>query len=46
MREACVANIDNILTVPRHRLRWLMGAFASAKVEKLDEAVKTALGVR
>ncbi len=39
----CVANLDNILTVPRHRLKRLMGACSPAKVEVLDQAVKAAL---
>ncbi len=41
----CVANLDNILTVPRHRLKRLMGACSPAKVEELDQAVKVALEV-
>lgn len=42
----CVANLDNILTVPRERLKRLMGACNSAKLEELNQAVKTALDVR
>ncbi len=42
----CVANLDNILTVPRQRLKRLMGACSPAKVEELDQAVKTALELR
>lgn len=42
----CVANFDNILTVPRHRLKRLMGACDSSKIEELDQAIKVALGVR
>jgi len=41
----CVANLDNILTVPRHRLVRLMGACDAAKVEELNQAIKTALDV-
>ena len=42
----CVANLDNILTVPRHRLKRLMGACDAEKVAELNEAIKTALDVR
>lgn len=42
----CVANLDNILTVPRARLTRLMGSCDAAKVEELDRAVTTALGLR
>ena len=41
----CVANLDNILTVPRHRLTRLMGACDAAKIEELNQAIKTALDV-
>lgn len=40
---SCVANLDNILTVPRHRLKRLMGACDAAKIEELNQAIKTAL---
>ncbi len=46
LSSRCVANLDNILTVPRDRLKRLMGACDSAKVEELDQAIKAALGVR
>jgi mRNA-degrading endonuclease toxin of MazEF toxin-antitoxin module len=42
----CVANLDNILTVPRERLKRLMGACDGAKVDELNQAIKTALDVR
>ena len=38
----CVANLDNILTVPRHRLTRLMGACDAGKIEELNQAIKTA----
>ena len=41
----CVANLDNILTVPRDRFSRLMGACDAAKVEELNQAIKAALGV-
>jgi len=41
----CVANLDNILTVPRHRLVRLMGACDTAKVEEMNQAIKVALEV-
>lgn len=42
----CVANLDNILTVPRHRLKRLMGACDIRKVQELNQAIKVALDVR
>jgi mRNA interferase MazF len=41
----CVANLDNILTVPRHRLKRLMGAFDAAKIAALNQAIKAAFDV-
>ncbi len=41
----CVANLDNMLTVPRDRLKRLMGACDTAKVEELNRAIKAALDV-
>lgn len=42
----CVANLDNILTVPRHRLTRLMGACDTVKLDELNQAIKFALDVR
>lgn len=42
----CVANLDNILTIPRQRLKRLMGACNGAKLEELNQAIRTALDVR
>lgn len=42
----CVANLDNILTVPRHRLKRLMGGCDASKLEELNQAIKAALDVR
>ena len=41
----CVANLDNILTVPRQRLKRLMGACDASKLEELNLAIKAALDV-
>jgi mRNA-degrading endonuclease toxin of MazEF toxin-antitoxin module len=41
----CVANLDNILTVPRQRLKRLMGACDVSKLEELNLAIKAALDV-
>ena len=41
----CVANLDNILTVPRQRLKRLMGAYDADKIEELNLAIKAALDV-
>ena len=42
----CVANLDNILTVPRERLKRLMGSCDTSKVEELNQAIKAALDLR
>lgn len=42
----CVANLDNMLTVPRERLKRLMGACDLSKVRELNEAIKVSLDVR
>ena len=41
----CVVNLDNILTVPRHRLKRLMGACDAAKIAELNQAIKAAFDV-
>ena len=41
----CVANFDNILTVPRHRLTRLMGACDSTKIHDVNRAIKASLDV-
>ena len=41
-----VANLDNILTVPRQRLSRLMGACDTSKIDELNQAIKAALDVR
>ena len=41
----CVTNLDNILTVPRHRLKRLMGACDAAKIAELNQAIKVAFDV-
>jgi len=41
----CVANLDNLLTVPRQRLKRLMGACDAAKLGELNAAIKIALDV-
>jgi mRNA interferase MazF len=41
----CVANLDNILTLPRGRLKRQMGALSQEKTTELDRAIIHALGV-
>ncbi len=41
-----VANLDNVLTIPRQRLNRLMGACDSEKLAELNEAIKEAFDVR
>jgi len=42
----CVANLDNLLTVPRERLIRRMGACIGPKLEEFNQAIKAALDVR
>lgn len=41
----CVANLDNLLTIPRNRLKRLMGACDGSKITELNHAIKAALDV-
>ncbi len=41
----CVANLDNVLTIPRQRLTRLMGACDADKIAQLNEAIKRAFDV-
>ena len=41
----CVANLDNILTIPRQRLKRLMGGCDAAKIAELNQAIKAAFDV-
>ena len=41
----CVANLDNVLTVPRHRFKRLMGACDADKISELNQAIKAAFDV-
>ena len=41
----CVANCDNILTVPRQRLARLMGECDVEKIVELNHAIRVALDV-
>jgi len=41
----CVANLDNILTVPRPRLVRRMGACDSTKLEELHRAIKASFDI-
>lgn len=45
LRAPCVANLDNIFTVPRDRLKSRMGACTGAKLDELNQAIKAALDV-
>lgn len=42
---SCVANLDNLLTIPRERLKRLMGACDANKITELNQAIKAALDV-
>ena len=39
----CVANLDNILTVPRRCLTRHMGSLATAKIEELNRSLRFSL---
>lgn len=41
----CVANLDNLLTVPKSRLARQMGMLSKTKVLELNHAVQFALGI-
>lgn len=41
----CVANFDNLLTVPRDRLIRLVGACEGNKITELDRALRVALDI-
>ncbi len=41
--RSCVTNLDNILTLPKHRLTRQMGALSLEKVGELNRAVRIAL---
>ena len=41
----CVANLDNILTVPRQRLVRLMGACNASKIDQPNQALRAALDI-
>jgi mRNA interferase MazF len=41
----CVANLDNILTVLRHRLTRANGRVRCGQIEELNQAIKIALDV-
>jgi mRNA interferase MazF len=45
LRHACVANLDNILTVPRGRLVHRMGSLSRDKIASLDAAIRLSLGL-
>jgi mRNA interferase MazF len=42
---SCVANLDNLLTIPRNRLKRLMGACDANKITELNQAIETSLDV-
>lgn len=41
----CVANLDNVLTVPRDRLKRQMGACDADKISEVNAAIKRAFDV-
>lgn len=45
LQKYCVANLDNLLTLPRHRFKHLMGACGKEKLLEIERAVKFALEI-
>ncbi|MBI2433624.1 MAG: type II toxin-antitoxin system PemK/MazF family toxin [Candidatus Hydrogenedentes bacterium] len=45
LKRTCVANMDSILTLPRSRLKYVMGACDVAKLAEIDEAIRISLGL-
>jgi mRNA interferase MazF len=45
LQTNCVANMDNIQTVPKHRLGSLIAYLSSARMEEVNRAVAFALGL-
>lgn len=43
--EPCVANFDNLLTLPRERLVRLLGACNAEELQEVDAALVKALGI-
>ncbi len=41
----CVASLDNLLTVPRHRLTRLMGACSAEKLREFNSAIKVVFDI-
>lgn len=41
-----VANLDNLLTVPKARLQRQMGALTKERIAELDDAISYALGMK
>ena len=46
LREACVANCDNLETISKTRLTKRLGSLDSHKLVALDDALRYALGIR
>jgi len=42
---ACVANLDNVLTIPKRSLERPLGSLLSQKMAEVDQALKFALGL-
>ena len=42
---ACAANVDNIQTVPKHKLGSLIAYLSSERMEEVNQAISFALGL-
>lgn len=45
LRDDCVVNCDNVMTLPKHGLLRRLGALGPAELRRLDEALRIALGL-
>jgi mRNA interferase MazF len=45
LSHACVANLDNITTIPKSSLRQYVGSLGPPKVAQMDDALRFALGL-
>jgi mRNA interferase MazF len=45
LRESCVVNLDNVLTIPKQSLERPIGSLPPPKMAEVDHALRYALGL-
>jgi mRNA interferase MazF len=45
LRESCVVNLDNVLTIPKQSLERPIGSLPPTKMAEVDHALRYALGL-